>query len=76
MQPLGLPLQRQARGEGLDAASAAAGAGGALQRHHDVAQFGPTEGAAVDQLVLVDDAPADTWGSRRSRRVNYHQTLT
>lgn len=67
MQPLGLALQCQARREGLDAASAAAGAGGALQGHHDVAQLGPTEGAAVDQLVLVDDTPADTWGPHRDR---------
>lgn len=44
---------------------ASTGAVRTIQRHHEVAKLCRTEGAAVDQLVLVDDSPTDPCRERR-----------
>lgn len=61
MKPFGLPLQGHAGRVGLDASSAATGAVRAFQWNHDVTQLGAAEGAAVDELVLMDDPSSNTF---------------
>lgn len=59
MELLCFPLQSHPRGIGFNTAMASAGTVRPIQRHHKVAKLCSTEGAAVDQLMLVDDSSTD-----------------
>lgn len=62
MQLFGFPLQGHSRRIRFDAAMAATGAVGSVQRHNQVAKLRGTKGASMDQFVLMNDAAADPYG--------------
>lgn len=79
VKPFGLPLQGHAGRVGLYASSAATGAVGAFQWNHDVTQLGAAEGAAVDELVLMDDPSSNTFRQSQDVKVkmsSWHASLS
>lgn len=60
VQSFGLPLQGHSGREGFDAALAAAGTLWAVQRNLDVTQLSGAEGAAMNQLGVMDNTSSNT----------------
>lgn len=72
-----LPLQGHSRGVCFNAPMASTGTIRPIQRHNKVAQFCSTEGASVDQFMLMDNSTTDSYSEgQKSLRVLYLKQKT
>lgn len=65
MQLFGFPLQSHSRGICFDTPMASTGTIRPIQGHDKVAKFCSTEGASMDQFVLMDDPPANSYSEKQ-----------
>lgn len=72
MELLCFPLQGHPRGVGFNTPMASTGAVRTIQRHDEMAELCRTEGAAVDELVLVDDSSTDPCRKTRGTQWSRH----
>lgn len=65
MQLFCFPLQGHSRGIGFNTPMASTGTVRPIQRDNKVAKFRCTEGASMDQFMLMDDSPANSYSERQ-----------